>query len=135
MNLVVLKGRTTIDIELKYSQNNIAMSSFSLAVKRKFAKAEDEIQTDFINCQIFGKTAETFSTYVKKGNEVMIQGRIQTRNYDDKDGKKVYVTEVIIENFEFCGSKKDNNDGEEPNVNQAELDVNVKDTSSDKLPF
>lgn len=134
-NFVILKGRTTKDIELKYSQNNVAMANFSLAVNRRYVKEGEERQTDFINCQIFGKTAKTFSTYVKKGNEVMIQGRIQTRNYDDKDGKKVYVTEVIVENFEFCGSKQSNtNDGEEPNVNQAELDVNVKDEDF-KLPF
>lgn len=134
-NFVILKGRTTRDIELKYSQNNIAMGSFSLAVRRRFAKEGEEPQTDFINCQIFGKTAETFAKYVLKGNEVMIQGRIQTRNYDDKDGKKVYVTEVIVENFEFCGSKQSKEvDGEEPNVNQAELDVNVKDVGND-LPF
>lgn len=134
-NIVILKGRTTKDIELKYSQNNIAMASFSLAVNRKFVKEGEEKQADFINCQIFGKTAETFSKYVTKGNEVMIQGRIQTRNYDDKDGKKVYVTEVIVENFEFCGSKQKENDGEEPNVNQAELDINVKNEDSDDLPF
>lgn len=135
MNLTILKGRTTKDIELKYSQNNVAMASFSLAVKRRFAK-EGQQDTDFINCQIFGKTAETFAKYVLKGNEVMIQGRIQTRNYDDKDGKKVYVTEVVVENFEFCGNKQTREiDGEEPNVNQAELDVNVKDTDSNDLPF
>lgn len=135
-NFVILKGRTTKNIELKYSQNNIAMASFTLAVNRRYVKQGEERQADFINCQIFGKTAETFSKYVSKGTEVVIQGRIQTRNYDDKDGKKVYVTEVVVESFEFCGSKQSkDNDGEEPNINQAELDVNVKDTDADSLPF
>lgn len=130
-NFVILKGRTTKDIELKYSQNNIAMASFTLAVNRRYVKEGEERQSDFINCQIFGKTAETFSKYVLKGNEVMIQGRIQTRNYDDKDGKKVYVTEVVVESFEFCGSKQNNTSELE---NKPEVEVKEED-GSDSLPF
>lgn len=133
-NFVILKGRTTKDIELKYSQNNVAMASFTLAVNRRYAKEGEERQADFISCQIFGKTAETFSQYVKKGNEVMIQGRIQTRNYDDKDGKKVYVTEVVVESFEFCGSKQTSEQATAQASEQAGVQVNVVE-DSDSLPF
>ncbi len=134
-NFVILKGRTTKDVELKYSQNNVAMASFTLAVNRKYVKEGEERQADFISCQIFGKTAETFSQYVKKGNEVMIQGRIQTRNYDDKDGKKVYVTEVVVESFEFCGSKQTSEQAAAQVGEQAGVQVNVVDDKSDDLPF
>lgn len=134
-NFVILKGRTTKDTELKYSQNNVAMASFTLAVNRRYVKEGEERQADFISCQIFGKTAETFSQYVKKGNEVMIQGRIQTRNYDDKDGKKVYVTEVIVESFEFCGSKQQSTSNEEKQFAEpGNVQVNVVD-DGDSLPF
>lgn len=134
-NFVILKGRTTKDVELKYSQNNVAMASFTLAVNRRYVKEGEERQADFISCQIFGKTAETFSQYVKKGNEVMIQGRIQTRNYDDKDGKKVYVTEVVVESFEFCGSKQTSEQATAQASEQAGVQVNVVDDKSDDLPF
>lgn len=134
-NFVILKGRTTRDVELKYSQNNVAMASFTLAVNRRYAKEGEERQADFISCQIFGKTAETFSQYVKKGNEVMIQGRIQTRNYDDKDGKKVYVTEVVVESFEFCGSKQTSEQATAQVSTQGDVQVNVVDDKLDDLPF
>ena len=110
MNKVILKGRLTKDVELKYTQtNNTAVTVFTIAVNRK-TKQENQPNADFINIVAYGKTAEFISQYFKKGQEILIVGRIQTRNYDDKDGKKVYVTEVITEEVEFVGSKEKEED-------------------------
>ena len=104
MNHVVLIGRTTKDIELRYSQNgNMAIARFSLAVDRM---SKDK-GTDFISCIAFGKTAELLEKYVPKGRKVAVQGHIQTGSYE-KDGHKVYTTDVIVERMEFCESKQGN---------------------------
>ena len=108
MNKVVLMGRLTRDPEVRYtSTNNTLVASFSLAVNRRFAKAGEERQADFINITAWDKTGEFCSKYFKKGQQVGIIGRIQTRNYDDKDGKKVYVTEVVAEEAYFADSKRE----------------------------
>ena len=114
MNKVVLLGRLTRDPEVRYTQNNNTMvCSFSLAVNRRF-KQEGQPDADFINIVAWNKTAEFVAKYFTKGQQVAVVGRIQTRNYDDKDGKKVYVTEVVAEEVYFADSKKDNNTGFEP---------------------
>ena len=127
-------GRLTRDPEVRYTQtNNTLVASFSLAVNRRFAR-EGEQQADFINIVAWSKTGEFVSKYVKKGQQVAVIGRIQTRTWDDDNGQKHYVTEVIAEEVYFADSKRENN--EEPaNINQAELDVNVVNTSDDDLPF
>ncbi len=108
MNKVVLMGRLTRDPEVRYtSANNTLVASFSLAVNRRFAKQGEERQADFINVVAWDKTGEFCSKYFKKGQQVGIIGRIQTRNYDDKDGKKVYVTEVIAEEAYFADTRKE----------------------------
>lgn len=107
MNKVCLTGRTTKDIELKYNQNNVAITSFNLAVTRKFKNQNGEYESDFINCIAYKSTAELLNKYVKKGDLLGIEGRIQTRNYEDKDGKRVYVTEVIVDSIDFLQSRKD----------------------------
>lgn len=107
MNKVCLTGRTTKDIELKYNQNNVAITSFALAVTRKFKNQNGEYESDFINCIAYKSTAELLNKYVKKGDLLGIEGRIQTRNYEDKDGKRVYVTEVIVDSIDFLQSRKD----------------------------
>lgn len=110
MNKVVLMGRLTRDPETRYTQgNNTAVCSFSLAVNRRF-KQEGQPDADFINVVAWAKTAEFVSKYFAKGQQVGVIGRIQTRNYDDKEGKKVFVTEVVAEEVYFADSKK------EPNV-------------------
>ena len=110
MNKVVLMGRLTRDPETRYTQgNNTAVCSFSLAVNRRF-KQEGQPDADFINAVAWAKTAEFVSKYFAKGQQVGVIGRIQTRNYDDKEGKKVFVTEVVAEEVYFADSKK------EPNV-------------------
>ena len=108
MNKVVLMGRLTRDPEGRYtSTNNTLVASFSLAVNRRFARAGEERQADFINITAWDKTGEFCSKYFKKGQQVGVIGRIQTRNYDDKDGKKVYVTEVVAEEAYFADSKRE----------------------------
>ena len=107
MNKVCLTGRITKNIELKYNQNNDAITSFNLAVTRKFKNQNGEYESDFINCIAYKSTAELLNKYVKKGDLLGIEGRIQTRNYEDKDGKRVYVTEVIVDSIDFLQSRKD----------------------------
>ena len=112
MNKVALIGSLTKEPETRYTQtNNICVVSFTLAVNRRYAK-EGEQQADFINIVAWNKTAEFIAKYFNKGMQVGIVGRIQTRNYDDKDGKKVFVTEVVAEEVDFADSKKEGEKGE-----------------------
>lgn len=107
---MVLLGRLTREPEMRFTQgNNTAVCSFSLAINRRF-KQEGQPDADFINVVAWAKTAEFVSKYFTKGQQVAVIGRIQTRNYDDKEGKKVFVTEVVAEEVYFADSKK------EPNV-------------------
>ena len=107
MNKVILMGRLTRDPEVRYTtNNNTLVCTFSLAVNRRF-KSEGQPDADFINVVAWSKTAEFCSKYFTKGQQVGVIGRIQTRNYDDKDGKKVYVTEVIAEEAYFADSKRE----------------------------
>ena len=112
MNKVILIGRLTKDVELRYTQtNNTAVASFSLAVNRKFVKNGEERQADFFNIIAWNKLAETISKYLFKGNQVAISGRLETRSWDDENGQKHYVTEVIAEEVDFIEPRnKQNND-------------------------
>ncbi len=107
MNKVILMGRLTRDPEVRYSQSSepIAVVRFSLAVNRRF-KRQGEPETDFINCVAFGKTGEFAEKYFKKGQLVAVCGRLQVRNWEDKNGQKRTTTEVIIEENYFAESKK-----------------------------
>jgi single-strand DNA-binding protein len=106
MNKVILLGRLTKEPELKYtSGNNTAICTFSLAVNRRMAK-EGQQTADFINCQAWSKTAEFIAKYFQKGRQVSIVGRLQTRTWDDNEGKKHYITEVVVEEAYFADSKK-----------------------------
>ena len=102
MNSVVLIGRLTKDVGLRYSNNQTAVGRFTLAVDRH----DKDKNCDFINCIVFGKSAENLEKYVKKGNKVAISGRIQTGSYTNKDGNKVYTTDVVAERVEFVESKQ-----------------------------
>ena len=106
MNKVIIIGRNTKDIELKQTTQGTSVIEFSIAVKRAFKNASGENESDFFNCIAFSRLAETISRYVKKGDQVGIEGRLQTRNYTNKEGRKVYVTEIIAENVEFLQTKK-----------------------------
>ena len=101
-------GRLVADPDLKYASTGTAISSFTIAVNRSFKSATGERETDFIKCVSFGKQAENLSKYQSKGSQIAVHGRIQTRNYENKEGKRVYITEVVAEEIEFLGSKKDN---------------------------
>ena len=105
INNVTLVGRLTKDVELKYTPANQAVAQFTLAVNRTFKNANGERESDFINCVIWRKSAENFANFVKKGALIGITGRIQTRNYENTQGQRVYITEVIAENFQMLESR------------------------------
>ena len=105
INNVVLVGRTTKDPELRYTPSNVAVATFSLAVNRTFKDANGERETDFINCVIWRQQAENLANWAKKGALIGITGRIQTRSYENQQGQRVYVTEVVAENFQMLESR------------------------------
>lgn len=112
MNKVILMGRLTKDPEVRYTQTSNAMvTSFTLAVNRRFVTQGQERQTDFLPIVVWGKTAEFCSKYFKKGQQVGIIGRIQTRTYDDAQGQRRYITEVIAEEAYFADSKREDGNG------------------------
>ena len=131
MNKVQLLGRLTKDPEIRYTQtNNTAVASFSLAVNRRFGKEGEERQADFINIVSWGKTAQFCEKYFKKGMQIALVGRIQTRTYDDTEGKKHYVTEVVAEEVFFADSKK------EPQSDmQFENEISNTNFDNELLPF
>ena len=130
MNKVILMGRLTKDVEVRYTQtNNIMVASFSLAVNRRFAKQGEERQADFINVVAWSKTAEFCSKYFKKGQQVGVVGRLQTRNYEDDKGVKHYITEVVAEEVYFADSKKEGATTTDTTENNLEVD------DMDTLPF
>ncbi len=107
MNKVVLLGRLTKDIEVRYTESNMAVGNLTLAVKRRIKNTNGEYESDFINCVCWKETAETMNKYLKKGDPVLVEGRIQTRSFEDKDGNKRYATEVVIEHMDFVSNKKE----------------------------
>jgi single-strand DNA-binding protein len=129
MNKVIEIGRNVKDIELRQTSSGTSAIEFSIAVKRAFKNANGEYESDFFNCVAFSKLAETISRYVKKGDMIAIEGRLQTRNYTNREGNKVYVTEIIVENVEFLSPKKQETE-QEPKEQWVELDP-----FSDELPF
>lgn len=145
MNNTVLIGRLTKDVDLKFTGNGAAVGNFTLAVDRGFKNANGEKETDFINCVIWKKSAEALANYTKKGSMISVRGRIQTRSYENNEGKKVYVTEVVVEEFTFLDSKKDSQsnqtskkENEYPefgNSNPFDKSSQPIDISDDDLPF
>ena len=141
INNVTLVGRLTRDVDLRYTQNGKAVASFGLAVNRPFKNANGEYEADFINCQAWGKTAENLANYMKKGNQIGVVGRIQTRNYENNEGKRVYVTEVVAEQVVFLESRKSH---QQQQVNATNNEINQHanpsqgqpvDISDSDLPF
>lgn len=112
MNKVILMGRLTRDPDIRYSQgdNQMAIARYTLAVDRRFKKDRED-NADFIACVSFGKTAEFAEKYLRQGTKIVIEGRIQTGSYTNKDGQKVYTTDVVVENTEFAESKASSNSG------------------------
>lgn len=108
INNVVLVGRLTRDPELRFTSNGQAVATFNLAVNRNFTNQSGEREADFVNCVIWRKPAETLANYAKKGTLLGVVGRIQTRNYENQQGQKVYVTEVVCDNFQLLESRNAN---------------------------
>lgn len=108
INNTVLVGRLTREPDLKYTANGQAVATFTLAVNRNFTNQSGEREADFINCVIWRKPAETLANYARKGTLLGVTGRIQTRNYENQQGQRVYVTEVVAENFQLLESKNSN---------------------------
>lgn len=139
MNKCTLVGRLTKDPEIRYSQgeNATATARFSVAVSRRFKNAEGNYDADFINCVAFGKTAEFLEKYFKKGMAIGLTGHIQTGSYTNKDGQKVYTTDVIVEETEFVESKNsrssDNNQSAPANKNTDFM--NIPDSIDEEFPF
>lgn len=111
MNKILLIGRLTKDPELRYTQSGTAVASFTLAVNRSFTNQNGEREADFINCIAWQKAAEFVSQYFKKGQQMALEGRLQVRSYDDNNGQRRWVTEVVTEKVEFVGSKNGGNSG------------------------
>ena len=130
LNNVVLMGRLTGDPELKTTQNNISVTTFCIAVDRRFKSNEGAKLTDFINCVAWRNTADFITRYFKKGDMIAVTGEIQTRSYTDKDGNKRTAVEVVIDEASFCGGKSNNTvNNTEPTEEYEEIDIN------DDLPF
>ncbi|EUJ17419.1 single-stranded DNA-binding protein [Listeria aquatica] len=111
MNRVVLVGRLTRDPELRYTPAGVAVATFTLAVNRTFTNQQGEREADFINCVVWRKPAENVANFLKKGSLAGVDGRVQTRNYEGQDGKRVYVTEVVAESVQFLEPKNATHNG------------------------
>lgn len=138
MNKCVLIGRLTRDPEVRYTQgdNTMAIARYSLAVDRRF-KRDGEPEADFINCVAFGKAGEFAEKYLKKGTKIAVVGRIQTGSYTNKDGQKVYTTDVVVEEQEFAESKNSgsSNNNQSAPANKNTDFMNIPDSIDEELPF
>ena len=142
INNTVLVGRMVRDAELRYTPNNQAVATFSLAVNRPFKNQNGEREADFINCVIWRQQAENLANWAKKGALIGITGRIQTRNYENQQGQRVYVTEVVADSFQLLEFNKQNDQNQtqsysqQPNLGRNEqMNANPMDISDDDLPF
>ncbi len=128
INNVVLVGRLTRDAELRYTSQNQAVATFTLAVNRNFKNQSGDREADFINVVIWRQQAENLANWTKKGSLIGITGRIQTRSYENQQGQRVYVTEVVADSFQIL-EKRDNS------ANQSSMDSQMPPFSDDDLPF
>ena len=140
MNKVILVGRLTRDPDIRYSsgEKSVCVARFSLAVERRYKKEGDAQTADFPSCVAFGKTGEFIEKYVKKGTKLCIEGRLQTGSYTNKDGAKIYTTDVVVEQCEFAESKSSSSNGEPAPEGTTDTDgfMNIPDSVDDpELPF
>ena len=139
LNNVSLVGRLTKDVELRYTQSNVAVATFTLAVNRTFKNENGDREADFINCVMWRQQAENLANWAKKGALIGITGRIQTRSYDNQQGQRVYVTEVVAETFQLLENKGQGNQGQQRQEQQQAPDFSrqgaAMDISDDMLPF
>jgi len=138
MNKFITKGRLTKDPEFKTLQSGTEISNFSIAVDRKF-KRDGQPTADFFNCIAFSKTASFIDNFFSKGKEILIEGSIQNRSWNDAEGNKRYATDVIVDNVYFCGSKSDNATSQASDNRHTEYQTAYAeiedDVDSDDLPF
>ncbi len=130
LNNVSLVGRLTKDVELRYTPSNVAVATFTIAVNRTFKNENGEREADFINCVMWRQQAENLANWAKKGALIGITGRIQTRSYDNQQGQRVYVTEVVAEQFQLLESKGQGKQAPDFSRQGAPMDI-----SDDMLPF
>lgn len=130
INNVVLVGRLTKDPDLRYTASGTGVATFTLAVNRNFTNQDGNREADFINCVIWRKPAETLANYARKGTLLGVTGRIQTRNYENQQGQRVYVTEVVAEGFQLLESRNTNEQRQNDDTRQK-----TNDNSSDSDPF
>ena len=144
LNNLSLVGRLTKDVDLRYTPSNVAVATFTLAVNRTFKNENGEREADFINCVMWRQQAENLANWAKKGALIGVTGRIQTRSYDNQQGQRVYVTEVVAEQFQLLESRNSQGQSQgqqRPKTQQQEPDfsrsatTNPLDISSDDLPF
>lgn len=131
LNRVVLIGRLSRDPELRYTPSGVATCSFNLAVERNFTNSQGEKETDFINIVTWRQLAENCANYLRKGRLIALEGRIQVRSYDNNEGRRVYVTEVVADNVRFLESKKEDRPRNEDFTHES----NSLEISEDDLPF
>ena len=132
LNSVSLTGRLTKSVDLRYTSNGTAVGTFTLAVDRQFKNAQGEKETDFVNVVIWKKSAEALANYTRKGSLIGITGRIQTRNYENQQGQRVYVTEVVVNQFHLLDPKNNQSNG---NNNSPVAGGTPVSLSNDDLPF
>ncbi|MFK4839400.1 single-stranded DNA-binding protein [Lactococcus petauri] len=137
INNVVLVGRVVRDPELRYTPQNTAVATFTLAVNRRFKNAQGEREADFINCVLWRQPAENLANWAKKGTLVGITGSIQVRNYENKEGQRVYVTEVLADNFQMLESNSNKTEKGKTKSNQDKdpFAGSPMEVSDDDLPF
>lgn len=134
INNVCLVGRLTRSVDLRYTQNGTAFGSFTLAIDRTYKNQAGERETDYINCVIWRKPAVNLSSFTKKGSLLGVEGRLQTRNYENHEGKKVYITEVLVENFSLLESKAVTEGRQQEPIGNVEQ-VQFGEVNDDDLPF
>ena len=131
MNKVIIVGRLTRDPEMRTTQTGLTNTTFTVAVSRNFTNQNGEREADFFNCVTWRKQAEIVAKYCSKGTQVAIEGRLQTRSYDAQDGTKRYVTEIIVDNIEFLGSRNQQTTNISNEINNGESNIVTTDISVD----
>ena len=144
LNSVALTGRLTKDVDIRYTQSGTAVGSFTIAVDRQFRSANGNRETDFISCAIWRKSAENLAKFTHKGSLIGVEGHVQTRTYDNAQGNKVYVTEVVVENFALLEPRQASQDSQQRSANNPAAasedngfanNSQPVDVSDDDLPF
>lgn len=131
LNRVVQVGRLTKDPDLRYTPNRVAVANFTIAVNRPFSNQQGNREADFINCVVWRKPAENLANYMKKGNMIGVDGRLQSRTFEGKDGKTVFVTEVVAESVQFLESKGSSNNNQSNQTNSG----NNQNQQNEEDPF